>query len=171
MIVDSIELTLPNSSLTKNRLQGALDTSSVPRLADELAISRQNFLKQNDAPKERKRLNSELGERSETITWKADFFYSKQGERQLILEIQGELDLLCQRCLGVMKFPLTIQQQYRLVATEAEADKLFETDPSNRIEPIAAGKKFDLAALIEDEIILSLPAIRTHDACTKKIKK
>ncbi len=145
--VDSIALTrpLPENATARMRaernVRGALPLSSLLRLHDVLA---------HDA-----------GE----MHWRAEFSCVAKGTRQLNLQLHGELQLLCQRCLGALAYPFELARTFQLVDTEAEADRLFEADPEAEIEPIVAGNKFDLAALIEDEIILALPAIRTHAQC------
>lgn len=154
MIVDSIALTCPlpqavaaealDRMLAERQLQGALPLSRLLRLTDDLA--------------------DHHGE----VRWQALFACTEEGTRALQLQAEARLDLLCQRCLGALSHTVQIDRVFHLVETEEQADQLFEADPESEIEPLAAGKKFNLAELIEDELILSLPAIRVHVHCSEQ---
>ncbi|TAK92139.1 MAG: DUF177 domain-containing protein [Burkholderiaceae bacterium] len=111
------------------------------------------------------RLQDALASDDGALSWLAEFSCTANGERRLRLQLTGTMQLLCQRCLGALAYPLEIVRDFHLVESEEEADRLFDADPEASIEPLVAGRKFDLAALIEDEIILALPAIRTHENC------
>ena len=156
MIVDSLDLTralpqaLAERVLVERRLHGVLPVSHLLRLAEDLA--------------------DQQVENQGEIQWQALFGCADDGTRGLQLQVQVDLQLLCQRCLGALPHAITIERVFHLVETEAEADQLFEADPESEIEPLAAGKKFDLAALIEDEILLDLPTIRAHQRCPTKLK-
>ena len=83
-------------------------------------------------------------------------------ERPLLrLTVSGQLPLQCQRCLKALDYDLAIDTAVRLVA-EAALDAEMSDDPD---EPdcIAASTELDLVALIEDEILLALPAYPRHE--------
>ena len=83
-------------------------------------------------------------------------------ERPIIrLKVTGRLPLQCQRCLGALDYGLAVNSILRLVP-EASLDAEQSDDPD---EPdcIAASAELDLAALIEDEILLALPAFPRHE--------
>jgi uncharacterized protein len=78
----------------------------------------------------------------------------------LILAIHGMLHLQCQRCLGAIEHPLQVLNTLLLVtAGESAAGNLDEEDA----EWVEASGNFDVATLVEDEIILSLPYAPRHD--------
>jgi uncharacterized protein len=78
----------------------------------------------------------------------------------LRLAIHGMLHLQCQRCLGALDHPLQVLNTLLLVnAGEAAAGDLDEDDA----EWIEASGNLDVAALVEDEIILSLPYAPRHE--------
>lgn len=81
----------------------------------------------------------------------------------LALELVGELKILCQRCLSAMPFAVEIATTLTLFASEEAIDAAQEEDPD--IEGILYAAKLDLAALIEDELILALPYAAKHDMC------
>jgi len=77
------------------------------------------------------------------------------------LKVSGRLALQCQRCLKVLDHELMIDTALRLVPEEA-LDAEMSDDP-DKADCIAASTELDLLALIEDEILLALPAYPRHE--------
>lgn len=78
----------------------------------------------------------------------------------LTLAIHGMLHLQCQRCLGALEHPLRVLNTMLLVtAGESAAGDLDEEDA----EWIEASGTLDVATLVEDEIMLSLPYAPRHE--------
>ena len=78
----------------------------------------------------------------------------------LTLEISGLLHLQCQRCLGLLDYPLRLSNTLLLVgAGEVAAGDLDDEDA----EWIEASGELDVTLLVEDEIILSLPYAPRHE--------
>jgi len=78
----------------------------------------------------------------------------------LTLAIHGMLRLQCQRCLGALEHPLRVLNTMLLVtAGESAAGDLDEEDA----EWIEASGTLDVATLVEDEIMLSLPYAPRHE--------
>ena len=78
----------------------------------------------------------------------------------LSLDISGTLRLQCQRCLGALDYPLRLANTLLLVGAAAAA----AGDPDDgEAEWIEASAKLDLAALVEEEILLSLPYAPRHE--------
>lgn len=78
----------------------------------------------------------------------------------LTLDVSGMLHLQCQRCLGALEFPLRLRNTLLLAgAREAATSGLDEGE----VEWIEASVELDVAALVEDEIILSLPYAARHE--------
>lgn len=73
--------------------------------------------------------------------------------------VQGSINLQCQRCLGELKHVLDLQTNLLLARNESE---LHSFDEDESIDVILAGSGIDVLALIEDEIILSLPISPRH---------
>jgi uncharacterized protein len=77
----------------------------------------------------------------------------------LRLDITGALHLRCQRCLGQLDYSLRLSNSLLLVSqAEAESGELDDMEA----DWIVASSELDVAALIEDEIILSLPYAPRH---------
>jgi uncharacterized protein len=78
----------------------------------------------------------------------------------LVVEVSGVLHLRCQRCLGLLDYPLRIANTLLLVtALEARSPELDDEE----LEWIEASPALDVAQLIEDEIILGLPYAPRHE--------
>ncbi len=85
------------------------------------------------------------------------------GDLFLVLRIDGELRLRCQRCLGALEFPLQLTSRLRLVPPGAPWP---DTDLSDdAYDAIALEQALDVSSLVEEEIVLALPLAPRHDVC------
>jgi uncharacterized protein len=80
----------------------------------------------------------------------------------MTLEIQTRLVFNCQRCLQPFDFELQVSNRLRFVKDEKTA--LDEDDASDE-DILVHTKSFDLAQLIEDELLMALPLSPTHETC------
>ncbi len=80
----------------------------------------------------------------------------------LDLQLTTRFPLVCQRCMGAMDLPVAINRAFRFVATEAIAEA---QDDDSEEDLLVLSREFDLAALIEDELVMALPLIPRHDTC------
>lgn len=113
---------------------------------------------------------------SDLIDTQGALTYRVSGEPAALLhiEVQGALNMTCQRCLEPLVQPIDVNNTLHLVASEAELDS--EEDELNAIiagidapEKIVGATDFDILALLEDEIILSLPISVVHDVCPTQL--
>ena len=107
-----------------------------------------------------------LGELVGQVSWSAQGATLKDPKGQdaiwLHLEAQATAPLTCQRCMHPVPVALMIEQDFRFVADEATA--LAEDDASEE-DLLVLEDSFDLIALIEDELLMSLPLVPMHEAC------
>jgi uncharacterized protein len=83
----------------------------------------------------------------------------KEGDRLVLsVALKGVCHLRCQRCLGELLYPLDTNSRLMLVAS----DKLAELDADDDMDGIEATSQLDVLALIEDEVLLSLPFAPKH---------
>lgn len=122
---------------TGQSLRGSLPISGLTRLRDSLA--------------------DDLGEVEFAVQGGRD------ARRRFILtvEISGVLHLQCQRCLEAFGYPLRLSNALLLVAPGGAAAGDMEADDAEWIE---ASSPLDVAVMIEDEILLSLPYAPRHEA-------
>lgn len=83
----------------------------------------------------------------------------KDGNPQLELIVDGECNLRCQRCLNALTYPIKLVSKLRLV-TEGEVDNTDIED--DEVDSIPAEKRLDVLALLEEELLLSLPIAPKH---------
>ena len=85
---------------------------------------------------------------------------NERGKPALNLVVDGSVRLQCQRCLGSLDFPLRLDTQLELAASEAE---ILAADDD--IERTLAARDMSVAVLVEDEVILALPMVPKHEQC------
>lgn len=82
-----------------------------------------------------------------------------EGIRYLNGTITGKVELICQRCLKTLAYPIEIAVQLSPVYNEAAAQRLPE-----RYEPLIITEDTVLLAdIIEEELLLALPMIPKHE--------
>ncbi len=85
----------------------------------------------------------------------------------LRLTVDTYLVQTCQRCLQPTEVALHVDRAFRFVASEAVAEQ--EDDDCDE-DLLVSSRTFDLAALIEDEVLLELPLVPRHDVCPVPVK-
>ena len=117
---------------------GEVELSQLPRLA-EIVLARE------DAPPAR-------------IDYRLRFERDPEGRALVIGHVRSCLRLPCQRCLGAVEIAVDAPLRLALVKTDQLAGEL-----PDDIDPcVVAGDSLDLAALIEDELLLAIPAVPRH---------
>jgi uncharacterized protein len=75
--------------------------------------------------------------------------------------VKGTINLQCQRCLAGLAHELDLKADILLARNESELSRFDEDDS---VDGVLAVPEMDVLALIEDEIILSLPISPRHPA-------
>lgn len=105
------------------------------------------------------------------VTWtaRAELRSQRGGAKQtwLNVEIKACLVMQCQRCLEAVDIAVDIAPWFRIVADETTAAAL--DAELEDVDVLAAEGPLDLLTLIEDEILLSLPAVPMHEACPRAV--
>lgn len=152
----------PRAAAREGRvLQGALPAAALGRLQESVA----DMARQSDQP-----VPAQVHE----ATWTARFELREHAtdERRtrqdvwVHLEAQTRVPLVCQRCLAQYLEPLTVDRWFRFVKDEATADA---EDDSAEEDLLVLDPRFDLAALVEDELLLALPLIPMHAQCPEPL--
>jgi uncharacterized protein len=118
-----------------------------------------------------------LMEQSQGLGGEAFVTYSVQGEVRpdaagadepwLHLAAQASVALVCQRCLTPVDVPVSIERDFRFVASEALAEV---EDEESEEDVLVISKSFDLLELIEDELLMAAPLVPKHETCPKPVK-
>jgi len=95
---------------------------------------------------------------------------SSAGKSQLLLHVQAQLLLDCQRCLDDMVHVIDRHTVFELVRRESDIDESLNEDDDDAPEQIVGSRKFDLLDLIEDELILEVPYVPRHEVCVDMTK-
>ncbi len=91
---------------------------------------------------------------------------TKDDKSQLVVQVQANLVLECQRCLGPLVLPIDRTTVFELVRRESDlSDDEPDEDDFDAPEQIVGSPKFDLAELLEDELILEVPYVPCHTQC------
>lgn len=83
------------------------------------------------------------------------------------LEVETVVPLVCQRCLSPVDAELFVDRWFRFVADEATAET--EDDESDE-DLLVVSRDFDLHTLIEDELLMEIPATPVHDVCPTPVQ-
>jgi uncharacterized protein len=89
-----------------------------------------------------------------------------QPEVWLHLKAAAPLTLTCQRCLGPIEEHVAFERDFRFVADE---DTAAAQDEEAEEDVLALDAAFDLAGLIEDEMLMELPLAPRHDICPEPV--
>ena len=82
---------------------------------------------------------------------------------QLVVKVDGVVSLCCQRCLEPLEYPLQLCSLLEFVDSDSDLTQDDLEDDSRDFLP--AQKELDVALLVEDEVLLALPAAPRHDDC------
>jgi uncharacterized protein len=85
----------------------------------------------------------------------------------LHVEAQGRVAQICQRCLHPFAAEVTVDRWFRFVADEATAA---QEDDESEEDVLVLEPRFDLQALMEDELLMALPLVPMHETCPTPVK-
>jgi len=91
----------------------------------------------------------------------AHFEFDRDEENRAViaLSLTAKVEVSCQRCLQAMPVELSGESQLAIVGNDEQAEQL-----PGRYEPlIVEGEMCNLWAVVEDELILSLPFVSYHE--------
>jgi uncharacterized protein len=122
---------------SRNRLAGAMQVASLPRVADLLFDS------------------------GGTVRYAVSGFVNARGYSALRVELDAELSLRCQRCLGRLLQPVHTERDIVLVPGADEFSQREDEAESEDVIPDVP--RLDLAPLLEEEMLLALPLAVRHE--------
>jgi uncharacterized protein len=122
----------------RGAVAGTLDARDLPRLADLLA--------EDAGPA--------------IVGWRIAGGAAADGHVALTVALEGVLPLTCQRCLGRLDWPVAQRTELLLARDDAELARL---DADSDGEVIVAAEPLDPAALVEDELLLTVPFVPRHE--------
>lgn len=81
-----------------------------------------------------------------------------EGEPQLHLVVTGAVPLVCQRCLGSLELPVSIDVTLTMIRNDLEAGVL--ADPFDTV--LLADGELEPEQVVEDEVLAALPLVPKH---------
>ncbi|WP_245574974.1 YceD family protein [Chitinilyticum litopenaei] len=126
-------------AIAREQLAGKVAVASLPRLADAVL------------------------DHAAELVWSLEGGVDKLERPYLFLQVSGELQLRCQRCLKAMPFQLACETVLTQFADEALLDEAEEADED--LEGLLIDPALDVLALVEEEVLLALPYAPRHDRC------
>jgi uncharacterized protein len=116
-----------------------------------------------------KRLEDVLFDTQGSVEYEVRGCLDERSRPQLALKVTGKLHLQCQRCLELLDYEVAVRNKLLLVpqGMPIEAD----LDDPDAPDVIEASPELDIAGLIEDEVLLSLPLAPRHPegACESRL--
>lgn len=110
-------------------------------------------------PTELPRLRSMLADDDGSIGVEMAFGKDDQERVVIALDVEADLVVTCQRCLEAMPHHLSASNRLALVWSDAQAAAL----PKDLDPLIGGGAQCDLWAVVEEELMLALPAFSYHE--------
>jgi len=105
------------------------------------------------------RLRPALSSADGALRVELEFRRDERRIRILAGHIEGSVDLVCQRCLDVLRFPLDIEFRLGIVSGDDEVDCL----PDGYEPLLVTGEPLPTFDVIEDEVLLAIPVIPLHE--------
>lgn len=105
-----------------------------------------------------KRLQQVLIDEAEDAQCELVFSKPQAREYRLHLKVRAKLPLQCQRCLETYHEQVDSDVELALLHTEAEVELV----PDNLEPYLVSEDSLDVSTLVEDELLLSVPAIPRH---------
>ena len=134
---------------------------SAPAVIDALEFARSAQESSGSVPVSAlKRLEDLVYDSSGTLSYRIRGRHDERNRPFLELAIAGGLHLQCQRCLGLLEYPVDFSNSLLVVPPGVTPDLDLE-DPEAP-DTIEASEELDVAALVEDEVLLSLPLAPRH---------
>jgi uncharacterized protein len=118
------------------QIEGRVDPGQLPRLADDVEPGQ--------------------GE----VVWRIRGIRDPLGRPAISVELSGRVPMECQRCLGTVEVPVDQRTELLLAHDENELATL---DEDSELEVALARERLDPRALVEDELLLTLPYAPRHE--------
>jgi uncharacterized protein len=113
-----------------------------------------------------KRLASLLADDAGIVDVELEFAVDESGQANVVGRIQSQVNMICQRCMEPMVIPVDAVVSLGIVATERQAEEL-----ASQYEPLMVEDEWaSMTDLVEDELILALPAVPMHDPAQCAVK-
>ena len=128
----------------KEQREGDLALAELPRLAQECA---------------------EGADKSQGLHWSVAGGTHESGHLQLVVKVNGPVQLVCQRCLQPFGFEIDSTSTLILAKDETQADQIEQMLDDDSLDVIVGSKTMNLRDVVEDEALLAIPQAPKHVQC------
>ena len=111
------------------------------------------------------RLARECVDTSGILRWEIAGGTHASGHVQLAMQVAGDLQLVCQRCLRPFAYHIASASTLVLARDEAQADQIEAMLDDETLDVIVGSATMNLVDLIEDEALLAIPQAPKHVSC------
>jgi uncharacterized protein len=111
------------------------------------------------------RLSEESANADGVLNWSLSGGKDQYDHPQLVLSVQGNVNLMCQRCLTPFAFEIDSESVLILAKNEENADEIDALLEDDEIDVVVSSKTFNVMDLIEDEALLAIPQSPKHAVC------
>ncbi len=111
------------------------------------------------------RLSVECANGDGVLNWSLQGGVNQLGFPQLTMTVNGQLQLMCQRCLTPYDFAIDSQAELILAKDDEHADEIESMLDDDEIDVVVGSKTFNVMDLIEDEALLAIPQSPKHAVC------
>ena len=90
-----------------------------------------------------------------------------RGRFLLHLYVEADPVVICQRCMKPFRYPLIVESTVEVIRAESQFETANDTGEVvlDEYEKVLASPLLDVLDLIEDELILALPFMLSHEGC------
>jgi uncharacterized protein len=103
---------------------------------------------------------AELGCTAAEVSFDVAGDLSAESRPSLQVRAQGCVEMACQRCLQPLSVPVIVDSELELAESREAAEAA-----EDEIDRVVASRSMDVAALVEDELLLALPMVAVHEDC------
>ncbi len=111
------------------------------------------------------RLARECVDTSGMLRWEIAGGTHASGHPQLAMQVTGDVQLVCQRCLRPFAYQIESTSVLVLAHDEAQADQIEAMLDDETLDVIVGSATMELVDLIEDEALLAIPQAPKHASC------
>jgi len=113
------------------------------------------------------RLQDVLSSPAGSLRYKLDGTQDDMGRLALRIRAEGSLGLTCQRCLGPLELPVLLDNLLVLARSEREIEG--GSDDPEGPDRLVANEAMPVLEMLEDELLLAIPYVPRHEACTSEL--
>lgn len=125
----------------------------------------QGFFWEGNLPLARlSRLSQETLNTSDTQFWLSCHLAKEDGLPWLSFVVKGEIQMVCQRCLNPLFYPISGEYRTAVLSDERQAQAL-EDEEYVLLSECGDGRQLPILTLLEDELLLGLPLAVVHEDC------